>query len=307
MCTVVETKDVSLLIDPGVSLGLRFGLLPHPKEYLRREELRGKLTEYAEDADVITISHYHYDHYSPSFIEHTLIGSTPESAEKLYKGKVMLIKDYRSHVNPSQRRRGWLANLIFRKQASRVEAADSNTFMFGDTRVSFSKPVPHGEENSGLGWVLMVEVKDKDISFLFASDVQGPMTSRTVDDILTFNPDVLFIGGPSLYLKDYRIPAESLEEAKLNLLRLVNNIPEVAVDHHLLRDADWLNYLKPIMKASSKRNYKMATMAEYADLPNTPLECKRAELYKELPPSEDFVIWSKKSREKRRLEPPPLE
>ena len=33
MCTYVETPDLRILIDPGVSLGPRFGLLPHPKEY----------------------------------------------------------------------------------------------------------------------------------------------------------------------------------------------------------------------------------------------------------------------------------
>jgi predicted metallo-beta-lactamase superfamily hydrolase len=274
---------------------------------LRRNELRGKLEEYAKAADVITISHYHYDHYSPAFNEHALIGSTIENAEKLYKDKVMLIKDFRSHVNPSQRRRGWLTSRIFKKFASRVEPADNNTFVFGGTTISFSQPVPHGEENSGLGWVLMMEVKDRDSSFLFASDVQGPMAPNTVEKILSFNPDILFIGGPSLYLKDYRISAESLEKARLNLLKLIEKIPIVAVDHHLLRDADWLKYLDAVMKASPNRNNRTMTMAEYAGLPNSPLEYKRAELYKEQPPPEDFIAWLKKSREIRRLEPPPLE
>jgi predicted metallo-beta-lactamase superfamily hydrolase len=33
MASKVVTPDIKILIDPGVSLGIRFGLLPHPEEY----------------------------------------------------------------------------------------------------------------------------------------------------------------------------------------------------------------------------------------------------------------------------------
>jgi predicted metallo-beta-lactamase superfamily hydrolase len=306
MCTYVETDDVSLLIDPGVSLGHRFRLLPHPEEYRKRDELRGELNKYAEASDLIIISHYHYDHYTPAFTEHALIGSTPEYAEKVYKGKIMLVKDFRSQINHSQRRRGWLANRVFSKLADRVEVADNNEYRFGGTRIFFSEPVPHGEEKSGLGWVLMTTVKDDDTSFLFASDVQGPMSSGTVDVILTINPDVLFIGGPPLYLKDFHVTAKSLTKARLNLQKLGEKIPAVVVDHHLLRDPGWMGYLNPVYKTSIKSNGQVLTMAEYAGLSNTPLEYRRAELYEDSPPPEDFIAWSKKPREHRRFEPPPL-
>ena len=36
MSTFIQTPDVSLLIDPGVTLGPRRPIIPHPKEYVAR-------------------------------------------------------------------------------------------------------------------------------------------------------------------------------------------------------------------------------------------------------------------------------
>jgi len=102
------------------------------------------------------------------------------------------------------------------------------------------------------------------------------------------------------------VTAESLTEARLNLQKLGEKIRVVVVDHHLLRDSGWMEYLKPVIKTSIKSNGKALTMAEYAGLSNAPLEYRRTELYEESPPSEDFMAWSKKSREHRRFEPSPL-
>jgi predicted metallo-beta-lactamase superfamily hydrolase len=303
MCTFIETRDVSMLIDPGASLGLRFGLIPHPEEYRRRIELREKINRYAERAEVVAVTHYHYDHYTPAFTEHVLVGSTVEDAEKTCRGKVMFVKDFKSRINLSQRRRGWLANRVFSKLAQKVEPADGREFRFGGTKVMFSPPVPHGEEENMLGWVLMVGVRDGESSFLFASDVQGPMSPETLKEIQRFRPDTLFIGGPPLYLKDFRVDPRLIEKAKGNLMKLGREISTMVVDHHLLRDKDWMEYLKPVVESSTGR---VCTMAEYAGIPNTPLEYRRVELYRDHPPSKEFLAWSSQPEEKRRVEPPPV-
>ena len=36
MSTFIQTPDVSLLIDPGVALGPRKPIIPHPREYIAR-------------------------------------------------------------------------------------------------------------------------------------------------------------------------------------------------------------------------------------------------------------------------------
>jgi len=66
MALYAETPDVRILFDLGVSLGLRFRLLPHPIEYRRLYESREELRVYVEKAEVVTASHYHFDHITPT-------------------------------------------------------------------------------------------------------------------------------------------------------------------------------------------------------------------------------------------------
>ncbi|MFH0749055.1 MAG: MBL fold metallo-hydrolase [Candidatus Bathyarchaeota archaeon] len=108
MCTFIQTPDVKLLVDPGVSLGPRFHLLPHPKEYECLLESRKRITQYADKADIVTISHYHYDHCTPTYIDRTWTFSDSETAHRIYGKKIILAKNIRNNINPRQRRRGWI-------------------------------------------------------------------------------------------------------------------------------------------------------------------------------------------------------
>ncbi|HDJ38475.1 MAG TPA: MBL fold metallo-hydrolase, partial [Methanosarcinales archaeon] len=66
MATVIETDDLSILIDPGVALGpSRHRLPPHPLEIKRERELWQDINDHAARADVLVVSHYHYDHHNP--------------------------------------------------------------------------------------------------------------------------------------------------------------------------------------------------------------------------------------------------
>ena len=66
MCLYVETRDVRVLLDAGVSLApRRFGLPPHPRELERAREVRAAILRLAEETDVVTVSHYHRDHFTP--------------------------------------------------------------------------------------------------------------------------------------------------------------------------------------------------------------------------------------------------
>jgi predicted metallo-beta-lactamase superfamily hydrolase len=63
MCTLVETPDVTVLLDGGISLApYRFSLPPHPIEFQTIARLRKTIAEAADKAQVTTISHYHFDH-----------------------------------------------------------------------------------------------------------------------------------------------------------------------------------------------------------------------------------------------------
>ena len=68
MCTFVETLDMQIVLDAGVSLcPMRFGLLPHPLEFKAIDEARRRIAEAAGKAEIVSLSHYHFDHHTPSY------------------------------------------------------------------------------------------------------------------------------------------------------------------------------------------------------------------------------------------------
>ncbi len=306
MCTYVETPSVKVLLDAGVSLGPnRFGFPPHPREYEALKESRKAITRLAERADVVTVSHYHFDHHTPSYTDWAYNWCSAEIAEKTYGGKTVLIKNYRDHANFSQRRRGWLFTKTSGKHAERLEVADGRAFAFGDTSIFFSKPVFHGPEGSNLGWVIMATIRHEDESVLFAPDVQGPMSHETLNMILSEKPDLAILGGPPTYLVDFRIDRENINLAVKNLELIVRGISTVILDHHLLRDEDWKLIVKPVINVALNMNHRVLTAAEFMGKENCLLEAQRKKLYADEPPTQKFIKWSKIPSIKRKLIPPP--
>ena len=108
MCTLVETPDITVLLDAGISLApYRFSLLPHPIEFQTIARLRKRIAEAAEKAQVVTISHYHFDHHTPSY-EDWLVNWTQatETARQIYQNKTVLMKNPKEKINASQRSAG---------------------------------------------------------------------------------------------------------------------------------------------------------------------------------------------------------
>jgi len=306
MCTLVETKDVKVLVDSGVSVAPRFSLMPHPREYAARDECRRRIREAAARADALTISHYHYDHHTPNYVDTVWCGSSPEEARSIYAGKIVMAKDIRSHVNMSQRRRGWLFQRISNKFIKRLEVADGRTFRFNETELRFSEPVFHGEENSELGWVLMLVIQRREQKILHASDVQGPVSKATLETILSENPNLLIVGGQPLYLVGSKISAAMIEQGFQNLQRIVRSVPVTILDHHIIRSEGWRDQAKKVFEEAEKHQNRLVTAAEYAGKENTPLECRRRTLYEEEPPTRDFLRWTRIPVAERKKTAPPI-
>jgi len=307
MCTYVETPDVKVLLDAGVALGPnRFGFPPHPREYMALKERRGLIVEAAEKAEVVTISHYHFDHHTPSFTDWANLWSSAEIAAKIYNGKTVFAKSFKSKINFSQRRRGWLFRKKGGKLAARLEYADGRTFRFGQTSLRFTSPVFHGGENSELGWVLMTIIEYGDEKILFAPDVQGPMSDDTLRIILNESVRLAIIGGPPLYLADFRVSPEAIEHALRNLATLSRHVPIIILDHHLLREKNWRQRLKSVFDASSSVGHKILTAAEYVGESDNLLEASRNILFETEPPSREFTRWTKMPPRRRKLVPPPI-
>jgi predicted metallo-beta-lactamase superfamily hydrolase len=307
MCTYIETTDTKILLDAGASLApKRWGYPPHPREYQALAECRKKITRTAEKANITTISHYHFDHHTPSYTDWFTNWSSPETAKKIYKGKLVLAKSYRSRVNASQRRRGWMFKKTGGKHAKRIESADGKTFQFGETKLKFSDPVFHGPENTQLGWLLMVTIESADEKVMFASDVQGPIHTPTLNQILAEKPQLVMIGGPPTYLAGFRVKDEHIETGMQNLKTLVENVPTTILEHHTLRDEKWRSQTQPIFDTATQVGHKVLTAAEYSGTKNNLLEFRRRQLFETEPPSSDFIKWLKLPLQKRKLQKPPI-
>ncbi len=266
--TLVET-DLKILIDPGVSFApLRYGLPPTKLELKRVEELSEKVWEYAHEADILTISHYHYDHYFPE--------------ANFYAGKILLIKDPKKNINRSQKGRGKNFLNWVKDTAKLMEFADGKNFKFRETEIIFSPPFYHGGEGSKLGYVLACSIKQKDKKMIHASDIQGPQVSVTTDWIIKQNPDILILSGFPTLLMGWRASKFGLSQSNKNLLKILSEtkVKTIILDHHLVRDLHYLNKIEEVAKEANALKKKVITAAEFLGKEPEFLEAKRKELYK---------------------------
>jgi predicted metallo-beta-lactamase superfamily hydrolase len=308
MCTLVETPEVKVLLDAGVSVcPSRFGLPPHPIEFQTIARLRSRMAEAADRAEVVTVSHYHFDHHTPSY-EDWLVNWTEaaETARQIYQDKRVLVKNPRENINPSQRHRAWIFQKTGGKHAKSLEAADGKAFAFGgDTVLRFSEAVSHGPEDSMLGWVIMTTVECGSERFMFAPDVQGPMSARTLELIKAAEPQVLMVGGPPFYLGSFKVDEAQLQAGLRNLVSLVEAVPVTVLEHHALRDEQWRLRLEPVYRAAEKVGHCVVTAAEFTGEANVFLESKRKQLFAEYPVSKEFEKWMRLSgMEQSRRKPP---
>ncbi|MDX1814004.1 MAG: hypothetical protein R3319_04370, partial [Candidatus Bathyarchaeia archaeon] len=267
MCTLVETADVTVLLDAGISLcPYRFSLPPHPIEFKTIRKLRKRIAEGADKAEVVTISHYHFDHHTPSY-EDWLVNWTEdfETARQIYQDKTVLIKNPREKINASQRKRAWLFKKTAGKHAKKLEVADGKTFTFGkDTVLRFSEAVPHGSDNSMLGWVVMAIIEYQDERFMFAPDVQGPMSTHTLELIKAAKPRAIMVGGPPFYLSGFKVNEAQLRLGLKNLIAVVESVPLTILEHHALRDESWQRRTRQVYNAAFRSGHKILTAAEFA-------------------------------------------
>jgi hypothetical protein len=268
MATFVETDDLKVLIDPGAALApVRYGLEPHPLEWQRLDEAWKEIKQYAEEADVLIVTHYHYDHHDPS---------SPE----LYKNKTVFIKHPIQNINRSQQERAALFLEAIKGMPKKLEVADGKNFQLGKTFINFSKAVCHGT-NPRLGYVTEVSIRSNSGKFLYTSDVEGPSLEDQIGFILAEKPDVLFVDGPMTYMLGYRYSYKSLEISNNNLVKAMKEtrLNTLVLDHHFLRDLNYKARIKPVYEAAEKRGVKVVTAAEFCGRKIEMLEALRRELY----------------------------
>ncbi len=269
MATWVETKDLKIAIDPSAALGpSRYGLDPHPLELEELDKRLGIIEKHAKKADVIVISHYHYDHYDPD--------------AGFYKGKIVFVKDWKHKINHSQKIRASSFIPRLEKLAKEVVIGDSARREFGKTVLEFSPPFFHGPENSKLGWVISTLVDDGETRFLHTSDVQGPLVDETTNWIIEKNPDIIFLCGCLTYFLGWRYPRKLLDIANQNVIRILEEtkVKTLIVDHHLVRDKHFREKIKPVYEKADELGKTVVTGAEFMGEKERFLEAFRRELWK---------------------------
>lgn len=304
LCTMVRTPDISILLDPSAALAKRFSLEPHPLEYHALRDALVDIHEYAEEASILSFSHYHYDHVRPGFQNSLYNLSTRDERKEMLTGKTVFAKDNRENINTSQRRRGYYFLKDVEPVVKEIEWVDGRSFNFGDTTISYSHPLPHGPNGSQLGFVLATMIEHSGTRFLFAPDVQGPISKETLSYILALEPELAIIGGPPLYLS--QVSKHEIQSALYCLSNLAVSIPRLVVDHHNMRGGNWSEWIKPVRSVCEESGNTLLSIAELAGQEEKCLESKRKQLYQDEPPSEEFLNWTHASEEYKVQNTPPL-
>ncbi len=90
-CTLVET-DQKIILDPGIAIMHPSFPASDEQKIKWLQEGYKEIIKYSKKANIIVISHYHWDHFLPNDLY-------------IYKGKTIFVKDPNSWINDSQRER----------------------------------------------------------------------------------------------------------------------------------------------------------------------------------------------------------
>ncbi|OGK85674.1 MAG: hypothetical protein A2050_02480 [Candidatus Rokubacteria bacterium GWA2_73_35] len=258
MATYVELHGAGLLIDPGATLApARFGLPPTEEEWEALRRANDRISAWATRATLVFVSHYHEDHF--------------RSDAATYAGRRVLVKDPRRMVSGRQARRAadlWKALA----PVARVESADGLAARREGLTLRVSPPLPHGPDGTALGAVLALTVEDEDARerFVFASDVQGPISPVAAAYLVRERPTLLYVSGPPSYI-ERELGAALIERGVENLLRIVDATGcRVILDHHALRDTRWERRFERLWATG-----RVVTAARHLGLPDAALESRR--------------------------------
>ena len=262
MATYVEAAATGILIDPGATLApSRFTLPPATEEWDALRRANDRISAYAARASLIFISHYHDDHF--------------RSDPSTYVGRSVLAKDPQRMVGGQQARRGAELWTTLAAKAKPM-VADGYERREHALELRVSPPLPHGVEATTLGYVVALTVTDRHERerFVFASDVQGPLSSVAAGWLMQQRPTLLYLAGPPSYI-EREVGTATIERGIDNLLRVIDATGcRVIMDHHAVREAAFGARFERLW--STKR---VVTAAEYLGVPISALESQRRQLW----------------------------
>jgi hypothetical protein len=258
MATYVEAGPFAILIDPGATLApSRYNLPPSDAEWEALRRSNDRISAYARRANVVFVSHYHDDHF--------------RSDPVTYAGRRVIAKDPNRMVSGLQAKR---AAALWRAVApvARLESADSTRHKDDGVELRMSPPLPHGLEGGSLGYLVAMTVVDaaERQRFVFASDVQGPLSAVAAAYLTQEKPSLIYLAGPPSYV-EHEIGAATIDRGIAHLLRLVDKTGcRVIMDHHAVRDANFETRFAKLWETG-----RVVTAAAYLGVPEAALERRR--------------------------------
>ncbi|MBE1425955.1 putative metallo-beta-lactamase superfamily hydrolase [Desulfomicrobium macestii] len=268
LCCLAKTSERRIVIDPGIALGyVRHGLLPHPMQIAMGIMVRRRILAALKTATDVVFSHFHGDHIplanaNPYQLDIRHLPPGTGSRRCWCPSATSLLPGMRNRFDNLMR--------VFGLKLRVAQGLDLG-------EISFSPLYPHGACESRGGKVMMTKVTDHGHVFVHASDIQL-LDDRAVDHIIEWRPTTVFAAGPPLYRA--QLGAAEREQAWRNAVRLVENVRNVILDHHLLRCVEGLEWLKALSEHAGRRVY---CAAEWMGRPVRLLEARRVELYEEMP------------------------
>jgi predicted metallo-beta-lactamase superfamily hydrolase len=262
MATYVEAGDTAILIDPGATLApARYGLPPAEAEWDALRRANDRISAYAARASLVFVSHYHEDHF--------------RSDPSTYAGRTVIAKEPRRMVGGQQSRRGaalWAAL----EGVAKLQSADGWRRREPAVELSVSPPLPHGVEGTPLGYVVALTVVDaaERERFVFASDVQGPLSAVAAGWLIRQRPTLLYLSGPPSYI-ERDLPPGVVDRGIDHLLRVMDTTGcRVIMDHHALRDPGFSTRFERLWSTG-----RVVTAAAHLGLEAAPLEARRRSLW----------------------------
>lgn len=262
MATYVEVAGRGILIDPGATLAAgRHGLPPADEEWEALRRANDRISAYAARAEFVFVSHYHEDHFR----------SDPVS----YAGRSVFLKAAHRMIGGLQAKR---ASALWEALTphARVQAADGFKWDAPDIGLEFSGPLAHGREGTPMGYVIALTVHDpaERERFVFASDVQGPLSAVAAAYLIRQRPTLLYLSGAPSYIES-EVGTAAIDQGIDNLLRILDATGcRVILDHHALRDVRFVSRFARLWQSE-----RVTTAAGYLNLPVAALESRRAELW----------------------------
>jgi len=257
----VETFDIKIVIDPSCALApRRYSLPPTPEEIKNLNKTYKKIREHVKKSDVIVITHYHNDHY-------------PFFDAEVFKGKLLLLKNYSKNMNHMQIVRGKRFCDELKNLKIDFDFCDGEKYKFGKTMMIFSEGLWHGKLRRQ-GKCVAVLVKENGKYAFFSSDTQGLWEDKLKKFIEGKNINYFFIDGPSLY-QSKRSDIDEFFNQVSEILKKLNDA-KIIIDHHFTRDLNYKNYIFRLKKIFGERIF---TCAEFCGVSDTPLEALRRDYY----------------------------